>query len=139
MNAATAQTGNPDICLPVMNEQDVQQAVRQCRRLCMQYGFKQVQAFQVATALAELAKNMLYHADGGEIHIRLLHTPRTGIEIEACDHGPGIPDIEQAMQNHFSTRGTLGIGLPAVKRLMDEMQIETVTGQGTRIRARKWR
>jgi len=138
MEKAATQTDDTDICLPIAREHDVQQAVTQCRRICLQCGFKQVQAIKVATALAELARNMLYHAGGGDIYIRPLHTPKPGIEIEAIDNGPGIADIALAMQDHFSTRGTLGIGLPAVKRLMDDMQIKSVPGQGTRIRARMW-
>jgi serine/threonine-protein kinase RsbT len=61
-----------------------------------------------------------------------------GIEIEVSDHGPGIADVEGAMNDHFSSGGTLGLGLPGVKRMMDEFSLESSPGQGTRVTARKW-
>ena len=61
-----------------------------------------------------------------------------GIEIEAVDRGPGIADCEAAMQDHFSSGGTLGLGLPGVKRMMDEFSLESTLGEGTRVTARKW-
>ena len=64
---------------------------------------------------------------------------RIGMEVEARDEGPGIPDLDKAMEDHYSSGGTLGLGLPGVKRMMDDLQVETETGKGTRVTIRKWR
>jgi len=120
-------------------ESDIRDAIVSCRQLARSLGFRQAQATMVATALSELARNCLYHAGGGQIYIRILHKEnRVGIGIEALDHGPGIADIDLAMQDYYSTRGTLGVGLPAAKRLMDSIEIESTLGLGTRVRANKW-
>jgi len=123
----------------IVQEADVENAMCGCRRCARQLGFSESVVFMVATALVELARNMLYHAGGGTMTINeCSRASRWGIELVAIDHGPGISDVALAMQDHFSTRGTLGIGLPAVKRMMDSMDIETVVGQGTTVRACKW-
>jgi len=123
----------------IAQEEDVENAMRGCRRYARMMGFSESMVFMVATALVELARNMLYHAGGGAITVASRYSgERRGIELVASDHGPGIVDVTLAMQDHFSTRGTLGIGLPAVKRMMDSIDIETVVGQGTTVRACKW-
>lgn len=103
-------------------------------------GFPRVTAYYAATAVSELAANLVFHAThGGAITVRTLASDgRLGIEILAEDSGPGIPDISQALQDGFSTRGSLGGGLPGVKRLMDGLEISSAPGQGTRIRTWKW-
>jgi len=123
----------------ITSDRDVEAAIREARRMAYLAGFEPSRTFMIGTIAAELARNMLYHANCGEFIARQIHSgDRTGIEIEALDHGPGIADIEMAMQDNFSTRGTLGIGLPAVKRLSDEMDIESAPGRETTVRARKW-
>lgn len=121
----------------IRSEDDVQQAVLECRRRCLALGFPMTQAFLVATAMSELARNALYHAGGGEVFIRCRRGPSSTIELEVCDHGPGIVDVEQALSEGYSTRGTLGLGLPSVKRIMDRVTIESRPGQGVRVRAWK--
>lgn len=125
--------------LPINNERDVEQAIRDVRRKAYLAGFEKPRIFIICTITAELCRNILYHAGGGEFIIRNIYSDtRSGIELEAIDHGPGISDIDMAMQDNFSTRGTLGIGLPAIKRLSDEIDIQTSPEQGTIIKARKW-
>jgi len=123
----------------ITQEADVELAMRRCRRSARQLGFSESIVFMVSTALVELARNMLYHAGGGTVTVKACsQASRRGIELIASDHGQGIADVGLAMQDHFSTRGTLGIGLPAVKRMMDSIEIESVVGQGTTVRACKW-
>ncbi|MEN8711351.1 MAG: anti-sigma regulatory factor [Arenicellales bacterium] len=93
----------------------------------------------VATAVSELARNIYLYAMKGEVTIRVLERETNkGIEIVAEDNGPGIADIGAAMKDHFSTSYGLGLGLPGVKRLMDEFGIDTKRGVGTKITVRKW-
>jgi len=123
----------------ITNDRDVKAAIREARRMAYLAGFEPSSTFMIGTIAAELTRNMLYHANHGEFIVRRIRSGgRTGIEIKALDHGPGIADIEVAMRDNFSTRGTLGIGLPAVKRLSDEMDIESEPGRGTTVKARKW-
>jgi len=93
----------------------------------------------VGTAVCELARNIQRYAKtGGTIHIsELRRGGKKGVEIVAADNGPGIKHIKKAMQDHYSTmKGSLGIGLPGVKRLMDEFKIKS--GKGTMVMVRKW-
>ena len=93
----------------------------------------------IATAVSELARNILKYAVSGEIRLRQVDGPSgRGIEIEAVDRGPGIEDPEAAMRDHFSSGGTLGLGLPGVRRMMDEFSLESTPGEGTRVTAVKW-
>jgi serine/threonine-protein kinase RsbT len=92
----------------------------------------------VALAVSELASNLVRYANAGELVLSPTTGPRgEGVEVESRDLGPGIPDLELALRDGFSTGGGLGNGLPAVRRLMDEFEISSTTS-GTRIVARKW-
>jgi serine/threonine-protein kinase RsbT len=94
---------------------------------------------QFATAVSELARNIFKYAGSGELRIRELGTgQRAGVEATAIDQGPGIEDIERAMTDHFSSGGTLGHGLPGVRRMMDEFEIDSEPGQGTQVTIRRW-
>ena len=97
-------------------------------------------AFYVATSVSELANNLFFHAaGGGTITLSAVRRDgQRGIEVIAEDDGPGIPEVELAMQDGFSTNGGLGGGLPGAKRLMDEFEITSTVAGGTRIVARKW-
>jgi len=107
--------------------------------MAAELGFSPTDVVRIATAISELARNVLSYATGGEIRLEALNTrSRCGLTIVATDRGPGIPDVEQAMQDAYSTSGGLGLGLPGVRRLMDEFKIESVVGQGTTVSATKW-
>ena len=102
-------------------------------------GFDETPSRMIATAVSELVRNILKYAGSGEIRLRRVKEPgRRGIEIEAADRGPGIADCKAAMDDHFSSGGTLGLGLPGVKRMMDEFSLESTPGEGTRVTVRKW-
>lgn len=97
---------------------------------------------RIATAVSEVTRNVLRYATGGrgEAVIRVLSGPtRDGIEIVVSDAGPGIADIEQVMQERFTTGRGLGMGLPGTQRLMDEMELQSALGRGTVVTIRKWR
>jgi serine/threonine-protein kinase RsbT len=93
----------------------------------------------VATAISEIARNIINYAIKGELLLSVVKNGQEGISITASDEGPGIRNIEQAMQNGYSSSGSLGLGLPGAKRLMDEFEIESQPGKGTTIRMKKWK
>ncbi|MCX7120378.1 MAG: anti-sigma regulatory factor [Gammaproteobacteria bacterium] len=124
----------------ISRNEDVINAASHARIFAESCGFKKIAAMEIAVAVTELSTNIVKYAEQGYITIALLIEPkRTGIEIVAEDRGQGIADIAAAFTDYVSTGKTLGMGLPAVKRLMDEVQIDSIPGSGTKIIARKWR
>lgn len=94
----------------------------------------------IATVISELARNILLYAEHGEVVLTLLDKGgKRGILIVAADEGPGIPDVARAMQDGYSTSGGLGLGLPGVKRVMDEFEIVSRVGRGTLVTTKKWK
>ena len=127
------------IQIRVSSDADIVTARQRGRRLALELGFSSGNATLIATAISELARNMLLYAGSGEIRLdRLERDERLGLEVVARDQGPGIPDVRQALLDGYSTARRLGLGLPGVKRLMDEFQIETGPGAGTTVVVRKW-
>lgn len=128
--------------LPVTLEVHIGRARRRARRAAHLLGLDRVPSERVALAATELASNLVRHGGGGLLIVRqIAHREReeqVGIELEARDEGPGIPDLAAALRDGFSTAGTLGSGLPGVQRLMDEFTISSAPGQGTRVIARLW-
>jgi serine/threonine-protein kinase RsbT len=123
----------------IRSEMDASRTVLESTLYCREAGFDETPSCLIATAVSELARNILKFAGAGEIRLRRVkRMGARGIEIEAVDSGPGIADCEAAMQDHFSSAGTLGLGLPGVKRMMDDFSLESTLGEGTRVRARKW-
>ncbi|HKS82645.1 MAG TPA: anti-sigma regulatory factor [Candidatus Acidoferrales bacterium] len=124
----------------IHTDQDIVAARQKGRALAAEIGFSAVDATLIATAISELARNIVAYARSGEIELRSIQdTSRRGILVVASDQGPGIPDLRQALRDGFSTSGSLGLGLPGVRRLMDEFEITSAPGQGTRVAVRKWR
>ncbi|WP_100400718.1 anti-sigma regulatory factor [Bacillus sp. FJAT-44742] len=106
-------------------------------------GFGSVDQARITTAISELARNIYLYAEKGEIIIEPIEEVQSngmkrGLRITAKDQGPGINNIRQVMEDGFTTSGGLGAGLPGVKRLMDEFEIDSQSGQGTTISAIKW-
>jgi len=118
---------------------DCETAVIDARIVAAAVGFRPADQVLIATAVSELATNILRYAGTGEIRIDPVRDGRrTGVRICAEDAGPGIRDVEEAMREGFTTcRGSLGLGLPSVRRVMEEFHIRT-SAQGTRIEACKW-
>jgi serine/threonine-protein kinase RsbT len=123
----------------IRTEMDVRHVVLEATRRSQEAGFDETASRMIATAVSELVRNILKYAGSGDFRLRRLEgSGGAGVEIEVSDYGPGIADIDAAMGDHFSTSGTLGLGLPGVKRMMDEFSLESAPGQGTRVTARKW-
>jgi serine/threonine-protein kinase RsbT len=126
--------------VPINSERDIVLARQKGRALATQLGFSVANATMIATAISELARNIVSYAGNGEIVMSVVRDPnRTGITIVASDSGPGITDLTLALRDGFSTSGSLGIGLPGARRLMDEFDINSQPGRGTIVKVTKWK
>jgi len=126
--------------VPINSERDIVVARQKGRAMATEFGFSIGNATLIATTISELARNIISYAGKGEIVMSVVRdSDRTGIIIVASDNGPGIADISLAMRDGFSTSGSLGIGLPGARRLMDEFNIESQLGHGTIVKVTKWK
>jgi serine/threonine-protein kinase RsbT len=124
----------------IKSDQDIVLARQKGRAMALELGFSSGDATLVAAAISELARNIISYAGEGEIQLNVLRgSNATGMRIIARDEGPGIRDITQALRDGFSTSGSLGIGLPGVRRLMDEFAIDSLPGRGTTVTVKKWK
>jgi serine/threonine-protein kinase RsbT len=129
-----------DIAVSIRSDQDIVVARQKGRSLAMALEFSAGDATLIATAISELARNIVAYATKGEIRLKAINGgARRGIQITARDEGPGIADVEQALRDGFSTSGSLGIGLPGVRRLVDEFHIHSEKNRGTTVTVRKWK
>ncbi len=129
-----------EIRLPIRTEADIVTARLQARALGEPLGFSPGELTAIATAISEVARNILLYAREGEIVLGVVQDgERRGIALVARDRGPGIPNIALALQDGYSTGKGLGLGLPGTKRLMDEFAIESDVGRGTTVSAKKWK
>ena len=127
------------IRIPVRNETGTAWSVMEARKTAMAIGFDEIVCQMIATAVSELANNIVKYAGCGEILMdRINIGSRTGIQVIARDRGPGIEDIQRAMADHYSSGNTLGLGLPGVKRMMDEFELTSEPGKRTTVTIRKW-
>jgi len=123
----------------ITDEASLSSAVLQSSRTARTHGFDTYRASTIATVTSELGRNILKYAGEGEILIQTRERPKKiGIEVTAQDRGPGIDDVEQALADHFSTSGTLGLGLPGVQRLVDEFEVRSRPAEGVTVRIVKW-
>jgi serine/threonine-protein kinase RsbT len=128
-----------DTHVAIEHDGDIIAARQLARLVAIDQGFSGSDLTRIATAISEVARNILTYAQRGEIILTGEHVgTRRGILVVAIDAGPGIPNIEQAMADGFSTGKTLGLGLPGAKRLMDEFEIVSEVGVGTTVTMRKW-
>ncbi len=125
--------------VPIAQGGDIITARQQGRTLAAQLGFSSADQTLIATAISEMARNILVYAKRGEIILRCEQKSRLGIAIVARDEGPGISDIERALRDGYSTSGSLGVGLPGTKRIMDEFTIISEVGKGTMVSMKKWK
>lgn len=124
----------------IHSEADVVAVRHAVRRLAQAGGFSLVDSTKIVTAASELARNALLYGGGGEAVIELAQERgRTGLRITFRDDGPGIPDIQQAMSDGFTTGSGLGLGLSGAKRLVNDFQIDSRVGVGTTIVIARWR
>lgn len=125
--------------VPVARDADVVTARQQGREVAARAGFSTSDQTLIATAISEISRNIVKFAERGEVTISLVTDEgRRGVRVEARDVGPGIPDIEAALRDGFSTYHGLGLGLPGAKRLMDRFHLSSVAGEGTTVTMEKW-
>ncbi len=123
----------------IRSDTDIVMVRQQARVLAKELGFSASKLTLIATALSELARNIVDYAGQGEIILSQINQEgHLGLVIIARDNGPGITDIERAMQDGYSTGKGLGMGLPGTRRLMDEFEITSGVGQGTTVKVTKW-
>jgi len=125
--------------VPISSSADIVTARQRGRALAAALGFSGSDLTVIATAISELARNIIEYATTGEIVLSQDDSDgRPGIVIVARDEGPGIPDVSRALSAGYSTGPGLGLGLPGVRRLMDDFEITSDTGHGTTVAVRKW-
>jgi serine/threonine-protein kinase RsbT len=128
-----------EVLVHVSSDADVVEAREKGRELSAELGFSSIDLTLIVTAISEVARNILLYAREGEIVLRLdADGGQRGITVVARDDGPGIPDIEMAMRDSYSTGNGLGLGLPGARRLMDEFEIESEISKGTTVVMKKW-
>jgi serine/threonine-protein kinase RsbT len=124
----------------ITSEGDIVTARKVVRDAAVALGFGVTDVTRIVTAASELTRNVFRYAGSGTMYwCKVSAGASVGIELRFEDQGPGIPDVERAMEMGYTTSGGLGLGLPGVKRLMDEMEIESAVGKGTRVIVKKWR
>lgn len=125
--------------IAINQEADIAIARRAIREIATKLGFGVTETARIVTAASELSRNVYKYAGTGVMQWRTLMNGITkGVELRFEDQGPGIADVNEAVREGYSTGGGLGMGLPGAKRLMDEMEIHSVMGKGTRVTVRKW-
>jgi serine/threonine-protein kinase RsbT len=123
----------------INNDLDIVKARVEGRNLARALGFGIIDQARIATAISELARNIVLYAEKGEVTVQAVeNVHQRGIEVVCSDHGPGIADISLAMRDGYSSRHGLGMGLSGTRRLMDEFEITSQVGVGTTVTVRKW-
>jgi len=126
--------------LPVRSETDIVAVRQRVRQATLEVKFSLIEQTKLVTAASELARNALDYGGGGDATIEILDEGiRRGIRITFVDKGPGIPDIEAALRDGFTTGGGLGHGLGGTRRLVEEFAIESTVGVGTRVTIGRWK
>ncbi|MFD2760136.1 anti-sigma regulatory factor [Lentibacillus juripiscarius] len=126
-------------CVTIEKEWDIVKARQLGREVAQEAGFGTVDQARIATAISELARNIYLYTNSGKLCFEIIdNVEQKGISMLSIDDGPGIEDISQVMEDGYSTSGGLGAGLPGVKRLVDQFDIQSEKGKGTEIRAVKW-
>jgi serine/threonine-protein kinase RsbT len=126
--------------LPLRDDRDVVRVRQIVRDKTARLGFSLIDQTKVVTAASELARNTVLHGGGGTVTLESLRNDtRIGIRLCFEDHGPGIPDIELALRDGYTTKKGLGLGLSGSRRLMNEFEIESTPGVGTKVRVTRWK
>jgi serine/threonine-protein kinase RsbT len=126
--------------LPVRGETDVVLVRQTVRTWSVQQGFTLVDQTKMVTAASEIARNTVIYGRGGTVRIEaLVDGIRKGLRLVFEDHGPGIPDVDLAMRDGYTTGTGLGMGLGGARRLVNEFRIESLPGQGTKVTLTRWK
>jgi serine/threonine-protein kinase RsbT len=129
-----------ELRIPVTADVDVVNARQKGRELAAQAGFSSGDQTVIAAAISEIARNILNYAKRGEVLLSVVtNGDRQGVIVVARDQGPGIPDVQRALEDGYSTSGGLGLGLPGARRLMDDFDVTSSMGKGTTVTMKKWR
>lgn len=124
----------------IEREADIVLARQAGRQLAAQLGFSSTDQTLIATAISEVARNIVVYAQHGEIVLAATDDDgRVGIQVIATDSGPGIDNKELAMRDGYSTKNSLGLGLPGARRLMDDFSLDSEVGRGTTVTMKKWK
>jgi serine/threonine-protein kinase RsbT len=125
--------------LPIRAEIDIVTVRRRVREIAAGLGFTLVDQTKMVTAASELARNTMIYGGGGSMRAEALNGPRTGLRLIFEDKGPGIPDIDLALRDGFTTGSGLGLGLGGSKRLVSEFQVLSRVGEGTTVTITRWK
>jgi serine/threonine-protein kinase RsbT len=129
-----------DETMPIKSSEDVVRVRQVARELATAQGLSLVDQTKIVTAASELARNTLDHGGGGTVKLEAINSEaRRGLRLTFEDHGPGIPDIELALKDGYTTAGGLGLGLSGAKRLSNEFEIFSRVGEGTRVTITRWK
>jgi serine/threonine-protein kinase RsbT len=129
-----------EIRIRITSDADMVPARAEGRALALALGFSRTDATLIATAISEIARNIVVHVGCGEVLMKPVYEDsRYGIVVVARDEGPGIRDVESALGHGYTGRGGLGLGLPGARRLMDEFHVDSDSGSGTTVTMTKWR
>ena len=129
-----------EVRVAIQREADIVLARQAGRQLAAQLGFSSTDQTLIATAISEVARNIVVYANHGEIVLtRTDDAGRVGIQVQAIDSGPGIDNKDLAMRDGFSTKNSLGLGLPGARRLMDDFDLTSELGRGTTVTMKKWK
>jgi serine/threonine-protein kinase RsbT len=128
-----------DQTLAIANDADVVRVRQAVRDLAVRAKMSLVDQTKLVTATSELARNTLVYGGGGEVVISLTESPRVGIRVVLADRGPGIPDVDLALTDGWTSGTGMGLGLSGARRLVDEFSLTTEPGQGTTVRVTKWK
>ena len=129
-----------EVRVAIQREADIVLARQAGRQLAAQLGFSSTDQTLIATAISEVARNIVVYANAGEIVLmRAEEAGRVGIQVQAVDTGPGIDNKELAMRDGYSTKNSLGLGLPGARRLMDDFALDSEVGRGTTVTMKKWK
>jgi serine/threonine-protein kinase RsbT len=145
LDFTATSTGNrerlvEETCVSIESDLDIIGARQKGRALAAQLGFSSSELTLIATAISELARNIVLYAKRGEVQLKLVEQiDKRGIVVIARDEGPGILDLRRALQGGYSTSRSLGLGLSGVRRLLDDFEIVSELGRGTTVTVKKWK
>jgi serine/threonine-protein kinase RsbT len=126
--------------LPIKSSSDIVKVRQFAREWAVSLGFSLVEQTKVVTAASELARNALDYGGGGQVELEVLQNElRQGLKLTFADQGPGIADLEQALKDGFTTGSGMGLGLGGAKRLVNEFEIDSAPGRGTKVSITRWR
>ena len=133
-------TSTPDETLPIRSDHDVVMIRQRVRVRAVELGFSLVDQTKIITAASELARNTLQYGRGGDMHLQVVTQGiRRGLRLSFVDQGPGIPDIALALTDGYTSGGGLGLGLSGSRRLVNDFELESKVGEGTRVTVTRWK